>query len=202
MHFNKFVFIGYKKRILEKGFFFFGTLCIILSKAVVRRIGMKLLNCMMVGTFFSFSCLAFFEPEKGLRSPGEVVQEIKELLEVKEIGDGSVVEKKYLKRLLCDALYADHLCGRSLESDAALLAWFEKSSGPFPTKANDLKDFIGRCQKAGCSDSESLALLYNDFQVIMVDCMYNCQEYREELKEQIPLVYELYMGVHRRGERR
>lgn len=162
---------------------------------------MKLLDCVMVVMFFSFSCGAFFEPEKGLRSPGDVVQEIKELLEAKEKGDVYLFEKKYLKRLLCDALYADHVCGRSLDSDAALLAWFEKSSGPFPEEANDLKNFIRRCQDARCDNEECRAALCKDFQAIVADCACNCQEYRETLKEQIPLLYEQYRGACMSGKK-
>lgn len=175
------------KRILEKGFFFFVTLRIILKHAITGRGGMNLLlHFMIVCTFFSFSCVAFMEPEKGLKAPGEIMQEIERFLQKKE-GDS-----EYIKGLLVDALYVSHVCQVSLDSDAALLAWFDKGSGQLPDEVNDLAVFIRQCQDNSRDDEAYLGLLHEDFKIITADCSCNCSEYKQLIKTQIPLLHELY----------
>ena len=114
------------------------------------------------------------------------MQEIKKFLEKKE-GDS-----EYVRGLLIDALYVSHICQVSLDSDAALLAWFEHAISPFPDEVNGLSIFIRKCQDSSRDDKDYLSLLHEDFKIISADCLCNCSEYKQLVGVDIPLLHEVY----------
>jgi len=97
-------------------------------------------------------------------------------------------DKGELARLLKDLYFVSHLCQRSLDSDEKLLDWIENSKEPMAPEVTDIHDFLVLYQASIDRSELTPEESYDEFNLLRMDCLFNCREYKQTINKMIPEV--------------